>query len=156
MTRIYQCPKCKKEYPRTKKFFVVQSDNQTDGLHCYCRQCKKGIDKAYRLKNAEKIKEHSKSPQFVFSQLKHQAKKRGYQFNLSLEYYLNNLAFKCCHYCGAEKTKHWVDRHDNDGGYTEKNSVPCCERCNKMKMHRKPRDFINHCKRVVKYQQGLK
>ena len=69
---------------------------------------------------------------------------RGYEFELSYEFY-KNIIFKNCHYCGSEPSNikkdkrsfgervlryNGVDRVDNDIGYIESNCVPCCRNCN--------------------------
>ena len=146
-----QCCACKKTKPLTLEFFYKQAKNK-DGFRYDCKKCKKTLDKKWRSGNSDYIKKYQKSPEFVFSSLKYQAKKRNMPFELTLDYYLNNLAHKLCFYCGT-KTKYWVDRRLNSHtiGYTRANSVSCCELCNKMKSSNNPEIFINHCKKVAEY-----
>lgn len=154
----YNSPK--KFCSRCKTFHLRSSDNfhkakrMKDGLATICKTCKKEIDRESK-KNSPNHKAYQKSPEFVFSQLKYQAKKRGINFTIKIFFYLENLAFKPCFYCGAKNTKHWVDRYINNKevGYTEENSVPCCERCNKMKAHRHPDSFLNHCLKVANFNK---
>lgn len=147
------CSKCQKSFPATSEFFHKQKKNK-DGLAYICKKCKKGIDKKSK-QNSENYSKYQKSPNFVFSQLKYQAKKRNIIFELTFDYYLKNLANKNCHYCGSEETKHWIDRFINNHeiGYTKENSVPCCELCNKMKTTLDPDEFINHCKKINNYNK---
>jgi 5-methylcytosine-specific restriction endonuclease McrA len=78
---------------------------------------------------------------------KHAAIKRGLLFELTLEQALR-LFLGNCHYCGAppskgqkqiirnvvtQASKNGIDRKNNKIGYTEKNCVSCCRRCNTMK-----------------------
>lgn len=75
------------------------------------------------------------------------------------------LALKDCHYCGQSpesRRMHWrsycvvpvngLDRLDNTRGYTPENTVPCCKRCNRMKLDLKLVDFVEHCAKVARYQ----
>ena len=146
------CSACKTTYPRTNEFFRKESSRR-DGLSYICKKCAADICKRSNEKNREKRKVYSKTPNSVYSQLKYQAKKRGYSFEITEKYYAENLINKPCHYCGTKETKHWIDRYDNSVGYTEKNSVPCCQRCNRMKSHRSSKDFINHCRKVANYNK---
>jgi hypothetical protein len=154
-----KCPVCKREFNLTvidNKIVSNDFHKQTrsiDGLSYICKECKKEIDRIDRINRSEQIRTYSKSPEFVYSQLKHQAKKREMPFELTFEYYLENLANKPCKYCHSINTKHWVDRYKNDHkiGYTIENSVPCCEHCNKSKMDKDPIAWINHCKEVAKH-----
>ena len=147
-----KCSNCGELKPATSEFFYKQARN-TDGFRYDCKNCKKEIDSKWRFGNSDYIKEHQKSPEFVFSQIKYQAKKRKIPFELTLDYYLKNLAHKSCYYCGSANTKYWVDRYDNshDVGYTKENSVPSCELCNKMKLCLESDVFIEHCKKIVKF-----
>lgn len=76
------------------------------------------------------------------------AKKRGYEFQLSKETF-SEFTKKNCSYCGCEPSllyKHnkkiddsrgyiynGIDRKDNSKGYTLENCVTCCKTCNVMK-----------------------
>lgn len=146
------CSMCVGEFPRTNEYFRKESKRK-DGLSYLCKKCAAKVCAEYSKKNITKTKAYQKSPEFVFSQLKYQAKKRNIMFSLDFSFYLEKLAFSPCVYCGETKTKHWIDRKNNDHsvGYTKENSVPCCELCNKAKAHRDVSDFINHCKRVALY-----
>jgi hypothetical protein len=39
-----KCSKCKNEFPPTKEYFVIDKRSK-NGLGCYCRKCKNGINK---------------------------------------------------------------------------------------------------------------
>jgi hypothetical protein len=78
-----------------------------------------------------------------------------------------------CHYCGsAPSNEHCagygsylyngLDRVDNKEGYTPKNVVPCCLRCNKAKGASSAEDFIKwlralcvHVKRAAAFRLPL-
>jgi hypothetical protein len=144
------CTKCNIKFELNKENFNVANKN-IDGFTCLCKTCKKAIDKEHREKNREKIKEYQRSPRYVYIQIKASAKRRKIPFLLDEDYYIKNLAFKPCFYCGSDNTKHWIDRVDNDHaiGYTEKNSVPCCQLCNRMKMDLDFSLFIEQCKKII-------
>ena len=87
---------------------------------------------------------------------------QGLQCELSVERF-GDLMSKPCHYCGAPpstpispasrlKTKdsyhvgvrNGIDRVDSSLGYVEGNCVPCCFRCNRMKLNHAVTDFLAH------------
>ena len=71
-----------------------------------------------------------------------------------------------CAYCGAEPTKvrklnysssyvyNGIDRIDNAEGYTEKNSVSCCTRCNYMKSDMTVKEFYCHIENIWRKRHG--
>jgi hypothetical protein len=154
MNNTKHCPKCKKNFPATTDFFYRES-RRKDGLQALCKQCKSAIDKTSRA-SSPAFSEYQKSPNFVFSQLKYQAKKRSMPFLISEVHYLSELAHAPCHYCGSTNTKHWVDRYHNDHsiGYTKENTVPCCELCNKMKVSLEPQVFLSHINKIHRHQSS--
>jgi hypothetical protein len=84
----------------------------------------------------------------VFCHYKKDAKKRGYEFNISKDKF-KELTKQNCFYCGCKPSllfKHkkniennrgyiynGIDRKDNLLGYTIENCVTCCKTCNVMK-----------------------
>ena len=79
------------------------------------------------------------------SNYKRRAKRRGYEYNLTENQFIN-LTQKDCYYCGAKPSNinkkkncngdyiyNGLDRVDNDKGYTMDNVVPCCRNCNRAK-----------------------
>lgn len=46
-----------------------------------------------------------------------------------------------------------IDRWDNSRGYLADNVVPCCKDCNRAKMTRPPREFVEGC-RAIAAQHG--
>lgn len=112
------------------------------------------------------------------------AKSRNISFDLSSEQY-SQLAKGDCSYCGASPKKFnpyvlksgqintrlklkkdtidraWifangVDRADNSMGYSIKNCVSCCDKCNHSKKNHLSEDFIAHAYKIVAYQESLK
>jgi hypothetical protein len=91
------------------------------------------------------------------------AKYRGLEFNLSREEF-RTITQKKCHFCNKEPSQ-WnkkgntfgfyvhngIDRMDNNKGYTIDNCVPCCARCNRMKMDMTYDEFIEQMKAILKH-----
>ena len=85
----------------------------------------------------------SQALQYRYSQIKTQAKRRNYSFELTFEQFLD-IVNKPCHYCGSTESKfNGVDRKDNTIGYSYNNSLTCCKHCNWSKRARTYEDFIN-------------
>lgn len=100
----------------------------------------------------------------VYRKYKYRANIKNLKFNLSKKKF-RLLTSSNCFYCGNEpKTKsriheirhngvyiyNGIDRFDNTKGYTYKNSVPCCEICNKMKLELSFDQFKNHIIEIYK------
>lgn len=99
----------------------------------------------------------------LYNNYRHNAMKRNYCWELNLELF-EQLTNSKCHYCGMKPYKLYrpkecnhihfyngIDRKDNSIGYTEENSVPCCEFCNYAKGGRSMEKFmkwINHVRRI--------
>lgn len=74
------------------------------------------------------------------------AKRKGNEFSLS-KVKTAELFLGDCYYCGTEMAM-GIDRVDNEGGYTIKNSVPCCRICNYAKRDMPISDFLSWIGRV--------
>jgi hypothetical protein len=70
-----------------------------------------------------------------FATLKSAAKIFKRDFTLTIEDYESIVASGKCSYCGGELPLcgYGVDRKDHEQGYTQENSVACCEKCNEKK-----------------------
>lgn len=108
---------------------------------------------------------------YIISQYKSSAKKRGIEFSLSFDD-VKSLVMDDCHYCGnppvnriVQYTKNsigkkypenrktysfytGIDRIDNTIGYIKNNCVPCCKRCNYAKTDLSSEQFKNWIKRL--------
>ncbi len=60
---------------------------------------------------------------------------------------------KPCHYCGSDISTIGLDRIDNNKGYELSNVVPCCDRCNRMKLTMAVDDFMNHIYKIYKHSK---
>ncbi len=101
----------------------------------------------------------------AFNRLYHTYKTRAlnknFEFTLSKEEF-RIITNKRCYYCGrlpfqkasptikgfGEYVYNGIDRLDNDLGYTQENSVPCCGFCNVAKNNSKKEDFLEWIKSV--------
>lgn len=91
---------------------------------------------------------HNHSMLGKYRQYKHGAVRRGYEWGISIEAF---AAFwnTSCSYCGGAIDGVGIDRKDNTLGYTEGNSVPCCEMCNRLKMAYHLDEWVAHMKKIL-------
>ena len=82
---------------------------------------------------------------------------RKYPFELTFEQY-RQICEQPCFYCGANPElrstgllRNGVDRFDNTKGYTSENSVPCCSRCNTLKLSMSYDELLAHIERVLEH-----
>lgn len=113
------------------------------------------------LKEKERLPDRIASVNTKYSQYKNSANKRKINFELTIEEY-DNLIHGNCFYCGAgpkirnfkRKTSSYnypmngIDRVNNNEGYTVKNSVSCCDTCNRAKLDHDLKYFLNWIKKV--------
>ena len=112
-----------------------------DGLQTACRPCQKGKDKEWRENNSLRKR---------WIQLKNGAKRRGVNFNLSWERFVQIFSVKTCPGCGvvlvlnkyptksASGASYSVDRIDPTIGYEDENCMVLCLRCNRIKQDATP------------------
>lgn len=102
----------------------------------------------------------------VFCTYRNSAKKRGHSFEFTKEQF-RDLTKQNCWYCGIKPSQiaydgskmkgymrgfyfyNGIDRMDNNQGYTEANCIPCCSRCNRMKMASSGEDFISQIRKIA-------
>jgi len=109
----------------------------------YYDEHKEKILKTRKERHAYKKKYN---PGYKYVAIKESARKRKLLFELSLDDYLSFWG-KPCGYC-AGKTINGLDRIDNDVGYTMKNVISCCYKCNRMKGVLSQKEFIAQCKLI--------
>lgn len=102
------------------------------------------------------------SKKVLFSNYKSHAKSRNLFMLLSFEEFID-LVQQDCYYCGQKPNQYarsvsakrkglqgflysGIDRLDNIKGYQLDNVVPCCKRCNRVKLDRNETDFIKWVK----------
>ena len=124
LPHLVRCNKCGNQMAKNNQFDI-------------CNPCKKTI------------REYNNTVTHKYSQYRHGAKRRGYSWELTLEQFVSMYNGNCT-YCGDKIEGIGIDRVDNTQGYTEENSVYCCEKCNKFKMAYEYDDWIHHMKKILK------
>lgn len=128
----------------------VRSDQKLDlsCIKCNARNRRKANEHIYTQSNIRHLYK-------IYSNV---AKKRDYQFEISLNEFTNMIK-QVCYYCGSpprnKRTErnnvllyNGIDRVDNNLGYSKNNVVTCCGVCNYMK-NTMPQDvFINHIRAI--------
>ena len=132
-----------------------------------CQSCTNKItqrDVALKKKNGI---EHIGLKNRLLKDYKSGAVKRGKQFELTFEQFIN-IVEQDCYYCGAKpvvhqyeiqymqtKLKPWahngIDRIDSNKGYTIDNCVPCCSKCNYAKHTMSVDEFKSYIKSRYKH-----
>ena len=125
-----------------------------------CKTCEIQQAKLYAAQNGEKIKLRERkrmaTPKGQFKKYQVAAKRFNKVFELTIEYFEKNSK-SSCYYCGSlqsDALAMGVDRTNSKIGYVFDNCVPCCQKCNLAKFTYSPKEFIEHTRRIVKYQEG--
>ena len=86
------------------------------------------------LENPQRVRDNSKKPVGRFSHAKSTARRRGLEWKIEKQDYIN-LVVQPCHYCSEITVNYGIglDRTDNSKGYEIGNVVPCCGPCNQMR-----------------------
>lgn len=134
------------DFDKIKKKYKVQCEcgniryySKSDmKIHTGCFDCMQKVPRLYaRLPDDLGLKRR------IYKNYKNSSKKRGYEFELSEEYFFS-LIFSNCAYCGSDLSMinneqsfrgrsikyNGIDRIDNSIGYTKENTVTCCKMCN--------------------------
>lgn len=164
---------------RNRKVWLFQCEcgNQTEAsasdvrlgrkLSCGClqKEHRKNCGKRLGVINTKPDKEGPLNK--LFGNYKRAARRRKYVWKLTKEKF-KSLLSTACFYCGNlpstrfSNSEIWteentllyngIDRKDNEIGYTNENSVSCCEMCNRMKMKIGLDNFLTQIKRIYEYQ----
>ena len=84
------------------------------------------------------------------------AKRRKLSFDVDLDFF-RWVNKKPCYYCGGipkDGEATGIDRVINDLGYSKENCVPCCAKCNTTKFQMSENEFVNHCRKIIEYQDS--
>lgn len=131
---LLYCDKCK-----TEKWVRRQ-----DGLRRPCTGCG---GKIWKHDTEESRKENK-----LFTNYRYRAKKRGHEFSLTRTEFLQILSYNC-YWCGFDGIV-GVDRLDNNQGYTLKNSVACCKKCNYAKNDMSLDEWYDWLYRIATYRNN--
>lgn len=99
----------------------------------------------YKQERKENIESH-------YLNYKRGALKRNIQFDLTIEKF-QSIVNMPCRYCGKydETEVIGIDRISSDTGYSDKNIVPACGKCNIMKNDLQLKDFMDHIVSIYKH-----
>src|SRR3990167_610719 len=148
-----KCTRCQRVFPRTQKHlsWVWHKARQKSYPYPKCRGCSRELNKAYREKNVQKLREnhrnYDRSPKGIYKKLKHSA--RSWKVEMTQEEFVEwyQSQPKICSYCGIDeltlkiapdaynnKTRRMtIDRIDSIKHYNLTNITLCCLRCNHIK-----------------------
>lgn len=171
------CTKCKE--PKELDQFG-KNKKRKDGIHSWCKKCnveynkkhdspevrKKWINnnkeyhkrfhKDYYLKNKEKMNKQSieylQSLHGKFLTYKNGAKHRKIIFNLTEDEF-STFWQKPCYYCNDEIKTVGIDRINSKEEYSLNNCIPCCGKCNQIKMDISYDEFL---RKIIKIYNNLK
>ena len=164
---IRRCPMCRKE-ARARRVTELEKSGVRSGDRAWkCKTC--GHWKVWRLgKRAETIctncmtgtwrraRPSTGGGSYKYRCYKRAASKRGYDWQISTDQFEMLVSGSCC-YCGrsdsAAEYGMGLDRWDNSRGYLPDNVVACCMDCNRAKVTRPPREFVEGC-RAIAAQHG--
>lgn len=127
--RIYKCNKtglCAKHSKsiRGKRYYAKNKERLAPSI------------RAYRAKTVEYRQQYRRTPKARWNLGRSVAKGRKMEWSIDFEYFQQLLAMGCF-YCGtdlADSGGYSLDRVDNTGGYTQDNVLPCCAKCNRLRM----------------------
>ncbi len=153
----------KKDYSSRSKhyFFNFKCHCGKEKILCY-HSVKSGKTTSCGCKRINEAIEKKAGLKVLYNTYKSGAKKRGYDFTLSIETFAK-MTSKNCYYCGIKPSNsvqsysthstyiyNGLDRVDNQKGYSEENIVPCCKLCNRAKSDLTYEEFINWINRLKK------
>ena len=145
-----------------KKWYQANKERKLKKGREWCRKNRKRvveIVQKYVRNNKEKVKKYlrnyEQSEIGLYRTTKYSAKKRNYEFNLSLNEF-KDIVSKSCIYCNENKKRIGIDRIDNFIGYTKENSVSCCKNCNMMKKDLSKKEFLSHIEKIYKWNNEPK
>lgn len=139
------CNKCKIEKSNIE-FGVRKLKNGKTTLRSHCKSCRRKTSMAYyqRGQSNEQIASRKRGYQKMYGNTKkgraikllksYRAydNKKGFIFDLTQEWFIENVLNSKCHYCGTMEQL-GAERKDNNLGHTKNNIVPCCAVCNNVR-----------------------
>lgn len=124
--------------------------------HRACKKCLGVYKKAYHNKRRKYFLKLSlirqKTPKGKYNSARISARRKKVPFAISRDYFVL-LCNSQCIYCGITPAM-GVDRIIPKRGYVLGNTESCCFKCNRGKFLDKPQEYLDHCKKVVKFQKG--
>lgn len=131
---------------RIKKPIQSFHKNGSKGRHFICSACRNEKRKTWN-------KSWENAPDRIYQTYKRSAKKRGLEFNLTIEDFSFSKPLDCF-YCGSLLDRPRYDRVNNKIGYCKENIVFCCRLCNFLKNDLEKEIFLDHISKIYEYQKG--
>lgn len=150
-----QCEECRLEKARSYAEKISRLGIQNGDRADDCPKC--GSQRIWRIyqTQAQRICRGC-AKKTKYAGYRRGALERGYKWSISEGDFDRATSASCC-YCGsADSAAGWgmgLDRWDNSRGYLPDNIVPCCKDCNRAKLTRSPREFVEVC-RAIAAQHG--
>jgi hypothetical protein len=115
-----------------------------------CNEHQQTADKNRGDRGRNYKNENFRNPRRYYAEYVRGAAKRAYDMMLTYEEF-HKLIINPCYYCHhkVDDEVNGIDRVDNTHGYTVDNCVPCCERCNLMKLDQTLEEFLARCRRIA-------
>lgn len=154
MAKSRLCSHCKGTFPANSEFFYRHSQT-SDGWHSWCKPCCREGNKRSLAKKYSTFE--GRISTFLLSCRK-SSEKRGNEFSLTREDFVNMWEKQdgICVYTGMQMDLQpntplsvSVERVDSNIGYTESNTVLCCNVINRMKSNLDGETFFDMCKAVT-------
>ena len=105
-----------------------------------------------RISLVRKKRYQTQTSVFWYKRLIEGAKIRKHEVGITLEEF-SRITSTPCGYCGESKKRIGVDRIDNSKGYIKGNIVAACKICNYMKRSYSIEEFLNHVKKIAKFNR---
>ena len=149
-----------KEILSTDKSICVDCGNEFDKFltshkkeskRCLkCNESQKIQDAKRKDRKRNYKEENLKNLENYYGRYFKSAIKRDISFELNFEEFSKLITDKCyyCHH-KIDTEVNGIDRLNNSLGYTLKNSVSCCEICNRMKHEYHPEYFVEKCRIIT-------
>ena len=163
-----KCNTCSINKPVTE--YTKRAKTRKDGGIMYrgeCKKCRCEKTKIHRKNNIEHYRAYDKSDERIamkkqnyidnpnqrYDKCRRNAKKRGYEFLLTMEEYEKLTRNQYCYLCNQKFNYTGLDRVNNNRGYEIGNVLPCCRLCNSGK---NDDTLFNHWMRCKNTYNNLK
>jgi hypothetical protein len=131
-----RCRECGVEKPQSD---FSRDLNRPRGYVVRCKACH----------NARKRLTRPTNPKRLFLEAKSNAKRRGFEWRLTYEQFLDWIWGAPCYFCGDTSKPNGIDRLNNEPFYDMTNTLPCCGVCNGMKSKLSLHDFLTRVQKIV-------
>jgi len=146
-----QCKLCKRQSKEKRHEIYLKNKEKVLLKHkTYYNNNKEKINSQRKDYSQKYYKQVKGTLNYTYSCYKASAKRRGLEFDLTLEEF--GTFQKICHYCGDFAGG--LDRIHNTIGYSADNCVSCCDICNKTKRALSLDEWKNYLTQMVLYNKS--